>query len=202
MILLWLGAERDGPRRGRGMTSKQALKEVPQFNLERLALLNNTSYVGSIEQLISCHIQDLSETLVDISYFKSKFDSSSSLLVTTLIPFVLSLSVIVNDWENFACDFEMENEKHLCKIKLNGKLKFNFFSNFFSFRFGTLLVEILQLGPAIAQGRIKLPFFGGSIHFVSTVTPIKPFVQKRTHAVWCETDSWIPSMISKLVLLA
>jgi len=43
-----------------------------------------------------------------------------------------------------------------------------------------------------------LPFGLGTIYFASTVTPVKPLLQRYTHVMWA--PSWLPRFIPKMLL--
>ena len=66
MILVWLEAKRDAPRRGRGMLSAAAPEETAAWQVPEVSLLKTGyQFVGLVDHTLNAHIQEIPENGAD-----------------------------------------------------------------------------------------------------------------------------------------
>jgi hypothetical protein len=62
----------------------------------------------------------------------------------------------------------------------------------------TVRLHVTQVGPGLVHEYLHLPFGLGTLYFASTVTPVKPLLQRYTHVMW--GPKWLPRFVPKLLL--
>lgn len=69
MVLVYLHGDRDAPRRGRGLTSRQAGPEAAEWEVPaKEPILGKTHHlVGIVEYLVPCHLTEIAESRVDVN---------------------------------------------------------------------------------------------------------------------------------------
>jgi cholesterol 7-desaturase len=184
MILVWLEAKRDAQRRGRNTVENDsvevALWDIPEAPLLKLGY----QFVGLVEHQLCAHISEIPENGADGAH-----------LSTVHAPFVISS---LSGWMDHVWDFTWTPQEppsgHTAVVSMKlglsalGKLRESFM----------VRVHVTQVGPAIVQEELTLPFGLGVIYFASSATPIKPLVLRYTHVMWCSTS--LPRFVAKLLL--
>jgi cholesterol 7-dehydrogenase len=178
MIMVWLGAKRDGPRRGRGMLSAVAPAETAGWLIQDEPLLAQLQLVGIGEYIVSSHIQQISEHSADSAH-----------IAHAHVPFNWPFS-----WF-FSCEWQsnwIPGSDHTAVAEHALSIK----------AFGRTLISVkLQqtlLGPSIIQQRISLPFGLGQLFLSSTATPTSPTMLINAHALYCSRN--MPRFVGKLLL--
>lgn len=186
MILIWFDGLHDASRRGRPV-DVDVPPEIPAWNVPEEHLLKETTeLVGCVEHILAAHIQEVPENGADGAH-----------LLTVHAPFVVSwLSRMVGHEWNFTWtpgSAESRNP-HTAVVGMNLGL------TIFGYRIEpfTVLVHVTQIGPALVHEELSLPLGLGKVYFASSVTPIKPLLQRYTHVMWC--SPYLPRFIAKTLL--
>jgi len=186
MILVWIDAKRDGPRRGRGLTSAAAPPEEPAWEVPTEPMVSEYQFVGMVEHMVTAHIQEIPENGADGGH-----------LSIVHAPFVVSS---LSGWLDHDWLFTWTPGETGSKLQHTAVVEMNLGMKVFGTLWDSLLVKVhvVQMGPALVHEKLTLPFNMGVIYFASSVTPVKPLLLRYTHTMWCSKN--LPRFIAKLLL--
>jgi len=184
MILVWLDGAADAARRGRA-DSKHGVVDAPRWQVPVEPCLDAMQFVGIVEHVVAAHIQEIPENGADAAH-----------LLTVHAPFVVpALSgTLDHDWDFTWTPGAAAADQHTAVVGMKLGLRVR----------GALVdalavkVHVTQVGPALVHEHLTLPLGLGEVYVASTVTPMRPLLQRYTHLMWASAS--VPRFLPKMLL--
>jgi len=186
MILVWLDGAADAARRGRADGGLDAcVADNPRWQVPVESCLDAMQFVGIVEHAVAAHIQEIPENGADAAH-----------LLTVHAPFVVpALSgTLDHDWDFTWTPGSTAADKHTAVVGMTLGLRV----------MGALVhalavkVHVTQVGPALVHEHLTLPLGMGEVYVASTVTPVRPLMQRYTHLMWASAS--VPRFLPKMLL--